>query len=475
MSAAAAAVGEEAQEKIINEEYKVWKKNCPFLYDVVVTHALEWPSLTVQWLPDKAVPVPPSGSDDRDPKYDYTVQRMLMGTHTSGGEPNHLMVAEIRLPKEELEFDISKFGDPGSSRDGENGAFGAVAGRVEIVQKINHRGEVNRARYMWQNPNIIATKTADSDVLVFDRTKHSSKPDKDGVCNPDLILKGHKKEGYGLAWNPHTSGYVVSGSDDGIVCVWDINATGSPSSNDSCATLSPLGTCSEGHTSVVEDVAWHMHNDRVFGSVGDDRTLCLWDARNLDKGSPSHKITDAHTAEVNSIAFNPFNEFLVATASSDSTLGLWDLRNMSGKIHSLVAHGDEVFGAAWSPYCETILSSHSSDRRVMVWDLGNIGADMSNSMDNAPDSNLPSELLFIHGGHTDKISDFSWNPNEEWVMASVADNNVLQVWGMAESIYSPVDDTDLDPGFVATQPGHLGIAEDGTYMESTNSPAMDLD
>lgn len=40
------------EERIINEEYKIWKKNTPFLYDLVMTHALEWPSLTVQWLPD---------------------------------------------------------------------------------------------------------------------------------------------------------------------------------------------------------------------------------------------------------------------------------------------------------------------------------------------------------------------------------------------------------------------------------------
>lgn len=39
-------------ERSINEEYKVWKKNTPFLYDLVTTQSLEWPSLTVQWLPD---------------------------------------------------------------------------------------------------------------------------------------------------------------------------------------------------------------------------------------------------------------------------------------------------------------------------------------------------------------------------------------------------------------------------------------
>ncbi len=41
------------EEKRINEDYKIWKKNAPFLYDVVLTHALDWPSLTVQWLPGK--------------------------------------------------------------------------------------------------------------------------------------------------------------------------------------------------------------------------------------------------------------------------------------------------------------------------------------------------------------------------------------------------------------------------------------
>lgn len=40
------------EERLINEEYKIWKKNTPFLYDLVMTHALEWPSLTAQWLPD---------------------------------------------------------------------------------------------------------------------------------------------------------------------------------------------------------------------------------------------------------------------------------------------------------------------------------------------------------------------------------------------------------------------------------------
>jgi len=39
----------------------------------------------------------------------------------------------------------------------------------------------------------------------------------------------------------------------------------------------------------------------------------------------------------------------------------------------------------------------------------------------------PPELLFIHGGHTAKISDFSWNPNDPWVICSVSEDNIMQV------------------------------------------------
>lgn len=31
----------------------VRKKNAPYLYDLMITHALDWPSLTCQWFPDK--------------------------------------------------------------------------------------------------------------------------------------------------------------------------------------------------------------------------------------------------------------------------------------------------------------------------------------------------------------------------------------------------------------------------------------
>lgn len=55
----------------------------------------------------------------------------------------------------------------------------------------------------------------------------------------------------------------------------------------------------------------------------------------------------------------------------------------------------------------------------------------------------PLELLFIHGGHTSKIYDFSWNPCEDWITASVAEDNIIQIWQMADHIYNDEGEDDL--------------------------------
>jgi histone-binding protein RBBP4 len=41
----------EEEEMIINQEYKIWKKESPDYYDFLLLHSLDWPTYTFQWLP----------------------------------------------------------------------------------------------------------------------------------------------------------------------------------------------------------------------------------------------------------------------------------------------------------------------------------------------------------------------------------------------------------------------------------------
>lgn len=288
---------------------------------------------------------------------------------------------------------------------------------------------------MPQNPFFIATKTVSAEVYVFDYSKHPSKPPQDGQCNPDIRLRGHKTEGYGLSWSPKKEGHLLSGSDDAQICLWDIRGTSKPN------RVVEASQIFQGHVGVVEDVAWHVQHEDLFGSVGDDRQLLIWDTRVSPTDKPLHAV-DAHGAEVNCLAFNPKNEWVLATGSADRTVALFDLRKMSRSLHTFINHTEEVFQIGWSPNNETILASCGADRRLMVWDLSRIGEEQT--PEDAEDG--PPELLFIHGGHTSKISDFSWNRSEDFLIASVAEDNILQIWEMAENIYHDEDETPADDG-----------------------------
>lgn len=217
---------ERMEEKLVNEEYKTWKKNAPFLYDLMLSTALEWPTLSTQWLPDKQSYVSLStillvANQRSVPDKDYATHRLLIGTHTSSEAQNYLQIAHVQLPKPL----VANAGDYDEERE-EIGGYGGGGAkkspimevRFNIVQKIDHKGEVNKARYQPQNPNIIATMCTDGRVMIWDRTKHPSNPT--GQVNPQIELLGHSREGFGLSWNPHENGHLATGSEDETVRLW---------------------------------------------------------------------------------------------------------------------------------------------------------------------------------------------------------------------------------------------------------------
>lgn len=116
-----------------------------------------------------------------------------------------------------------------------------------------------------------------------------------------------------MSWNQNLNGHLLSASDDTTVCLWDIQ--GAPAN----ANFLDAKTIFTGHKAVVEDVAWHVLHDSVFGSVGDDHKLMIWDTRNESPNKPAHTV-EAHLAEVNCLSFNPYSEFILATGSADKVL-----------------------------------------------------------------------------------------------------------------------------------------------------------
>lgn len=198
----------------------------------------------------------------------------------------------------------------------------------------------------------------------------------------------------------------------------------------------------------MNDVQHHPLHASLIGTVSDDLTLQILDVRRASTTASATQAIDGHADAINALSFNPASEYVLATGSADKSIGLWDLRNLKSKLHALVGHADSVTSLAWHPFEESILGSSSYDKRICFWDLSRVGEEQTpeDAEDGPPElyvmlfrdlgisKLIVSFRLFMHGGHTNRISDFSWNLNDPWVLCSAAEDNLIQVWKVANAI-----------------------------------------
>jgi histone-binding protein RBBP4 len=405
---------EAMEHKLINEEYKIWKKNSVFLYDMLYGRALEWPTLTTQWLPDKTAV---EGTN-------MSTHRMILGTHTSGQAQNYVQICHVDIPDPNTP-DLSELNE----ERGEVGGYGNAKKPFDfrVVQRINHPGEVNKARYQPQNPDIIASLCVDGKVLIFDRTKHPLQPKGDAIKS-EAELVGHDKEGFALGWSPLKEGHLVTGNEDTTVRTWDLKSGFSKGNS----SISPTATYTH-HSATVNDVQYHPSYPFLIGSVSDDLTWQIVDTRKPTHTTALYKKL-AHVDAVNCIAFNPLIETLFTTGSADKTVAMWDMRNFKEKLHTLQHHVEDVIGMQWNPVDHGILATSSYDRRICIWDIERVGREQT--PEEAEDG--PPELIYKHGGFTNRISDFDWNKNDPWFMLGAAEDNQLQIFRPARKLVEPV-------------------------------------
>lgn len=160
------------------------------------------------------------------------------------------------------------------------------------------------------------------------------------------------------------------------------------------------------------------------------------------------------------VQWSPHNETILASSGTDRRLNVWDLRWMSSFAHSVIDYSKDGNFCCNSSYAHTdpfylcavklVRSSHQKMQKMGLlnywWDASYCILDKFTIILTLEGffflhvcihRHLFVYLLihsflfqFIHGGHTAKISDFSWNPNEPWVICSVSEDNIMQVWQM---------------------------------------------
>eukprot|EP00494_Astrolonche_serrata_P032201 UN32470 len=233
------------------------------------------------------------------------------------GSQNQLVINQIKLP----------IGDPKVSN--RNADSEISPGKLQTVKIMNHPGSVYRARLMPQNSNIIATKSSDENVYIFDTSKQLNNSNN---SKPDYILKGHKQSGYGLSWNPSRKGMIISSGEDSTICLWDINDSKTADIEATCTWK-----CKEG--TFAEHVVFSKTRPHMFSACYNNKSVCIMDTR---KKLAATTITNAHRGPILCSDFNPFDGHFLLTSSGDKSSGLWDLRKLKRRLHTFEAHFGEV-------------------------------------------------------------------------------------------------------------------------------------
>ena len=402
-----------------------WKRHAEQLYNFQQTQMLEWPCLSLDWLPDRK-----RIEDGRD----YSLQYLACGTQALPGSQNYVSVMEFCLPldKEDAEDFYHYEAEDIPDDKPDPFQFESVKGHSRLDQVVQTDGSVLKLRAMPQLSDILAVKTTTGYVSLYHLDRRP-KVDTDSPTSnkPDLRLKGHRVAGFALAWHPDKPGYLASGADDHQVLCWDIEShqdTLGAHTEDNRSGVPvqdvPPTLALTGHKHNVHDVSWHSSQEHILGSVSEDRSCRLWDTRS--SSASAVVIEECHKGTAFGISMHPTAAFQFATCGGDRILKLWDMRRPNAPCHSMIYHSNAITSVSWAPFSETVLATSGADRRVVLWDI----AKMDQEATNDGDANAPPELSFLHTGHISRVTDVVWNPSleDEWLLASADMTNCMQVW-----------------------------------------------
>jgi eukaryotic-like serine/threonine-protein kinase len=168
------------------------------------------------------------------------------------------------------------------------------------------------------------------------------------LCHDErLLLSGHKRDVYWVAYSPDGERLVTAGEDE-TARVWNA-ADGQE--------LMVL----RGHVGAVRMALYAPFGKRI-ATAGDDGTIKLWDSAT---GQLLSSLAD-HTGELRALAFSPDGRWL-GSGGLDDTARLWDTDALRS-VSVFRGHFRGVRGVAFSPDSQT-LATAAGDHLIKLWSI----------------------------------------------------------------------------------------------------------
>ncbi len=158
-------------------------------------------------------------------------------------------------------------------------------------------------------------------------------------------------------WNLTDENMVGTSSIDTTCTIWDIN-------------VEKVRTQLIAHDKEVYDIAFAT-GKHIFGTVGSDGSLRLFDLRSLEHSTIMYESPDA--TPLLRLRWNLMDPNYIACVTMDSsTVIVLDIRMPATAAATLRTHTAAANCLAWAPHSSCHLCSGADDNQALIWDLASL-------------------------------------------------------------------------------------------------------
>ena len=214
----------------------------------------------------------------------------------------------------------------------------------------------------------IATAAANGQIVVYDINRAGVEIAR---------LHEHVRQVHKLGFNPHRAAYMLSGSQDGTVRMWDLRDLAGDRSIMTCQSRQKYIGNSDG----IRDLRWSPTDGTEFAVGTDNGIVQCWDIRK--PAAPSLKIS-AHEKSCHSIDWHPDGKYLVS-GGTDKNIRVWDTSSLNRRMKPSweIRAPQAVLNVRWRPACwpsdrespaawrctQVAASYDQQDPRMHIWDF----------------------------------------------------------------------------------------------------------
>ena len=236
-----------------------------------------------------------------------------------------------------------------------------------------HKDQLAVKDVKWSHGNfdqVIATAVANGRIVAYDLHRTGLE-----FCR----FQGHSRQVHRLAFNPHFPAWLLSGSQDSSIRMWDLRMASSERGVSTCGSKELYN----GNSDAIRDIRWSPSDGVMFATATDSGAVQLWDYRKTN--APLMRIT-AHDRSCFSVDWHPDGKHVI-TGGADRQVKVWDFSPSAERRQKPTFQfrtPQAVLNTRWRPpswirdssqgssdwqSLQVVTSYDKEDPRIHLWDL----------------------------------------------------------------------------------------------------------